>query len=89
MTQPKSGTVTIFKKNVNVLRYNDVIRRGDQVFTPASWKLSEFKKSESLFQRGVEFTIEMTVHDVKNKLEEKFPDLKNHRYASLTLHPLR
>ena len=89
MAQPKSRTaVTIFKKNVNVLRYNDVTRSESQVFAPIPLKLAEFKKSESQYQRDVEFTIYMTDYDVKRRLEEKFPDLKNQRYASLSLYPL-
>jgi len=78
MAQPISRN---FKKNVNVLRYKDVKRIGDQVFLPNYMKLAELKKSPNQFKRGVEFTAPgMTDHDVKRKLEEEFPILRNQRY---------
>lgn len=78
MVQPISKN---FKKNVNVLRYTDVTRRGDQVFTPFYMKLAKLKKSPRQYKKGVEFTTGMTDHDVKSKLEEEFPILRNQRYA--------
>lgn len=81
MAQRTSDTIINFKKNVNVLGYKDVIRRGNQVLTPTYMKLSELKKLSRQYQKDVEFTTGMKEHDVKSKLEEKFPILRNQRYA--------
>ena len=67
-----------YNRNVLLFKYDDVVRRNGEVYTPHNMRMSELRRSEQ-FKRGVVFTKDMTESDVRNKLEELFPILRGKR----------
>lgn len=67
-----------YSKNVLLFKYEDLRRESSEVYTPILIRMSELRKSEQ-FKRAVEFNEGMSETDVKNKLEEVFPILRNKR----------
>ena len=77
--QPSGTHVNSNDRSVVVLKTSDVTIRGNEVFMPILIEMSQIKKPEREQFKKVEITKEMTERDIREKLLEKFPYLRNQR----------
>ena len=66
------------RKNVYLLKPENVTRRHDEVFTGNLMEMAQLRSSEQF--KNVLFSDNMSSMDVRVRLEEAFPDLLNARY---------
>ena len=77
--QPSGTHTNSNDRSVVVLKTSDVKIRGNDVFMPITIEMSQIKKPERGQFKKVEITKEMTERDVREKLLETFPYLRNQR----------
>ena len=77
--QPSGTHVNSNNRSVVVLKTSDCTIRGNDVFMPITIVMSQIKKPEREQFKKVEITKEMTERDVREKLLETFPYLRNQR----------
>lgn len=77
--QPADTNANSNDRSVVVLKTSDVRIRGNEVLMPILIEMSQIKKPEREQFKKVEITKEMTERDVREKLLETFPYLRNQR----------
>ena len=77
--QPSDTHANSNDRRVVDLKTSDVKIRGNDVFMPVTIEMSQIKKPERGQFKKVEITKEMTERDVREKLLETFPYLRNQR----------
>ena len=77
--QPSDTHANSNDRSVVDLKTSDVKIRGNDVFMPITIEMSQIKKPERGQFKKVEITKEMTERDVRDKLLETFPHLRNQR----------
>ena len=77
--QPSDTHANSNDRSVVDLQTSDVKIRGNDVFMPITIEMSQIKKPERGQFKKVEITKEMTERDVREKLLETFPHLRNQR----------
>ena len=77
--QPSDTHANSNDRSVVDLKTSDVKIRGNDVFMPTTIEMSQIKKPENEQFKKVEITKEMTERDVREKLLEAFPYLRNQR----------
>ena len=78
--QPSDTQANSLDRSVVVLKTSDITVRDNDVFMPNTIEMAQIKKPEKGQFKKVQITKEMTEGNVKEKLLETFPYLRNHRY---------
>ena len=71
---------TYRRKNLYLLKPENVERRNGEVFTGNLMQISSLRRSEQF--KNALFSDNMSAMDVRVRLEEAFPELSNTRYNS-------